>query len=48
MAHVPMGFGIFDVIRGAVGIAVAVAVIWLIYKLGKLADAYAVKIRGKS
>jgi len=48
MAHVPMGFGIFALIRGIVGIAIAVALIWLIYKLGKLADAYTRKIKGKS
>jgi hypothetical protein len=48
MAHIPIGFGIYGVIRGVVGVAVAIAVIWFIYKLGKLADAYTVKIKGKS
>ncbi|MGA8855637.1 MAG: hypothetical protein WB643_00570 [Candidatus Bathyarchaeia archaeon] len=48
MAHIPMGFGIFALIRGIVGVAIAVAFIWLIYKLGKLADAYTRKIKGKS
>ena len=48
MAHIPMGFGIFALIRGIVGVAIAVAFIWLIYKLGKLADVYTRKIKGKS
>ena len=48
MAQIPMGFGIFALIRGIVGVAIAVAFIWLIYKLGKLADTYTRKIKGKS
>jgi len=48
MAHIPMGFGIFALIRGIVGVAIAVAFIWLIYKLGKLAEAYRRKIKWKS
>jgi hypothetical protein len=48
MAHIPVGFGIFALIRGIVGVAIAVAFIWLIYKLGQLADAYTRKIKGKS
>jgi hypothetical protein len=48
MAHMPIGFGIFALIRGIVGVAIAVAFIWLIYKLGKLAEAYTRKIKGKS
>ena len=35
-------------IQGIVGVAIAVAFIWLIYKLGKLADAYIRKIKGKN
>ena len=44
----PLGFGIFGLIRGIAGVAIAVAFIWLIYKLGKLADAYTRKVKAKS
>ena len=41
----PIGFGL---IRGIIAVAITVAFIWLIYKLGKVADAYAAKLKGKS
>ena len=44
----PPGFGLFALIRGIFGAALVVAFIWLIYKLGKLADAYAAKLRPKA
>ncbi|MGA8904960.1 MAG: hypothetical protein WB661_08125 [Candidatus Bathyarchaeia archaeon] len=48
MPHVPVGFGLFGLIRGIIGVAIAVAFIWLIYKLGKLIDAYTTKLKGKN
>jgi len=47
MPPTPIGFGIFAIIRGILGVAVVVAFIWLIYKLGKLAEAYTIKLKGK-
>ena len=44
----PPGFGLFALIRGIFGAALAAAVIWLIYKLGKLADAYAASLKPKA
>lgn len=44
----PIGFGLFGLIRGMIAIAIAVAFIWLIYKLGKLADVYATNLKAKS
>jgi hypothetical protein len=35
------------IIRGALGAVVVVAVLWLIWKLGKLADAYTEKLKVK-
>jgi hypothetical protein len=35
------------VIRGVIGAVIAVAVLWLIWKLGKLADAYTEKLKVK-
>jgi hypothetical protein len=34
-------------IRGVLGAVIAVAVLWLIWKLGKLADAYTEKLKVK-
>ena len=47
MPQMPIGFGLFAIIRGIFGVAIAVALIWLIYKLGKLAEAYTTKLKGK-
>jgi hypothetical protein len=47
MPQMPIGFGLFAIIRGIFGVALAVAFIWLIYKLGKLAEAYTTKLKGK-
>jgi len=47
MPQVPVGFGLFGLIRGIIGVAIAVAFIWLIYKLGKLIDAYTTNLKGK-
>jgi hypothetical protein len=44
----PPGFGLFALIRGIFAAAIAVAFIWLIYKLGKLAEAYTAKIKPKA
>ena len=35
------------IIRGVLGAVIAVAVLWLIWKLGKLADAYTEKLKVK-
>lgn len=34
-------------IRGVIGAVIAIAVLWLIWKLGKLADAYTEKLKVK-
>ena len=41
------GFGIFGLIRVIFEIALAIAFVWLLFKLGKLADAYASKLKTK-
>ena len=43
----PIGFGVFAIIRGIIGVAIAVAFIWLIYKLDKLPEAYTTRLKGK-
>lgn len=48
MPQMPIAFGVFGLIRGIIAVAIVTAVIWLIYKLGKLADAYAAKLKAKS
>jgi len=35
------------VIRAALGIAIVVALVWLMFKLGRLADAYTNKLQSK-
>ncbi len=47
MPYAP-GFGIFALIRSIFAAILAVAFLWLIYKLGKLADAYTAKLKPKS
>lgn len=37
----------FEVVRSIISIAIAIAFIWLVFKLGKLADAYSDKLRAK-
>lgn len=52
----PMGGGWKDAgrytlrrrLRGIISAAVAIAFIWLVFKLGKLADAYTEKLKGKA
>lgn len=45
---VPVGLIIIGlVVRTILGTAVVVAIVWLLYKLGKLAGAYTDKITGK-
>jgi hypothetical protein len=46
--QMPVGFGLLELIRGLIGVALAIAFIWLIYKLGKLVDTYTTKIKGKN
>ncbi len=48
MPHIVVGFGLFGLVRGIIGVAVAVAFIWLAFKLGKLADAYSDKLKAKA
>ncbi len=48
MPQMPIAFGLFGLIQGIIAVAIAIAFIWLIYKLGKLADAYAAKLKAKS
>lgn len=48
MPQMGAGYGIFGLIRGIIDIALAVAFIWLLFKLGKLADAYANKLKAKT
>ena len=43
--HFSVGFGL---IQGIISAAVAIALIWLAFKLGKLADAYTEKLKGKA
>lgn len=43
--HFGLGFGLIQAIISA---AVAIALIWLVFKLGKLADAYSEKLKGKA
>ncbi len=43
--HFSVGFGL---IQGIISAAVAIALIWLVFKLGKLADAYTEKLKGKA
>ena len=48
MAHPMLGL-LFTglVIRTVLAVVVVTAVVWLVFKLGKLADAYAEKLRAK-
>ena len=48
MAHPILGL-LFTglVIRTAIAVVVIIAILWLVFKLGKLADAYAEKLRAK-
>jgi uncharacterized protein HemY len=48
MAHPILGL-LFTglIIRTVVAVVVVVAILWLVFKLGKLADAYAEKLRAK-
>jgi uncharacterized protein HemY len=48
MAHPVIGL-LFTglIIRTVIAVAIIVAVLWLIFKLGKLADAYTEKLRTK-
>jgi hypothetical protein len=48
MPHMAWGFGLFGLIEGIIGVAVAIAFIWLLYRLSKLADAYAAKLKAKN
>lgn len=48
MPHMAWGLGLFSLIRDTIGVAVAIAFIWLLYKLGKLADAHTAKLKAKS
>lgn len=48
MPQLPIAFGVFGLIRGIIAVAIVIAFIWLIYKVGKLADAYAAKLKAKS
>lgn len=41
------GFG-FGLIQGIISAALAIAFIWLVLKLGKLADAYTEKLKAKA
>jgi hypothetical protein len=46
--HAPyfaVGFGL---VQGIINVAVAIAFIWLIFKLGKLMDAYSAKLKAKT
>jgi hypothetical protein len=47
MLPIAVGFGLFELIRGIIEAAVAIAFIWLILRLAKLADAYSDKLRAK-
>jgi hypothetical protein len=48
MAHPILGL-LFTglIIRTAIAVVVIIAILWLVFKLGKLADAYAEKLRAK-
>jgi len=48
MAHPILGL-LFTglIIRTAIAVVVIIAILWLVFKLGKLADAYAEKLRTK-
>ena len=48
MAHLVIGL-LFTglIIRTVIAAVIIVAVLWLVFKLGKLADAYAEKLRTK-
>lgn len=48
MPHMAIGFRLFGLIQGIIEVAVAIAFIWLILKLGKLADAYSDKLKAKA
>lgn len=45
MPHMPVGFGL---IHGIIEVAVAIALIWLLLKLSRLADAYSEKLKVKT
>ena len=50
VAKMPVGthFGLgFGLIQGIIGAALVIALIWLVLKLGKLADAYTEKLKAK-
>ncbi len=48
VANPRMGFEVFGIIHGIIMVIVAIAFVWLTYKLGKLADAYVMKLKSKS
>jgi hypothetical protein len=48
MAYMQGGFAIFGLVRGIFEAAMAIAFIWLVYKLGRLAEAYTAKLKRKS
>lgn len=48
MAHPVMGLLFIGLItRTAIAVVIIAAVLWLIFKLGKLADAYTAKLKTK-
>lgn len=48
MPHVPVGLGLFGLIQSVIAIVLAITFIWLVLKLGKLADAYTNKLKTKA
>ncbi len=47
MAHPLIGLAFTGFIRTVIAAVVMVAVLWLVFKLGKLADAYSEKLKTK-
>ncbi len=43
-----VGFELLGIIHGIIAIVVAAAFVWLTFKLGKVADAYAAKLKSKN